>query len=87
MTAGAFGTTPFSASIDMWLEVAGQQVPIAQMGPNFVVLRERSEFEPGEAVLVLVVDGQRKSWPVKMPRGGSASDRWVVTLPSDNVLF
>jgi hypothetical protein len=71
-----------SAQISMTLHVAGTDWSVAQMGPDFVILSEVPVHgcEVSEAEITLVVDDRVKRFPVQLPTGISAGDKWVKTL-------
>ena len=53
----------------MRLLLNGRSLPIAQLGPDFLMLREPAEHLPSEAEITLAVDGQEERWPVRLPEG------------------
>lgn len=56
----------------MRLLVDGASLPIAQLGPDFLLLDEPMDHPPGEATIVFTVDDHERSWPVRLPDGLSA---------------
>jgi len=58
-----------SADVSMSVVVNGRSIPIAQMGPDFLIIRERVEFPPSEGEITLRVDGHEEHWAVKLPEG------------------
>ena len=58
-----------SADVSMWMVVDGCSIPIAQMGPDFLIIRESVEFPPSDAEITLRVDGHEEHWAVKLPEG------------------
>lgn len=61
----------------MHLLFNGSSVPIAQMGPDFIILEGTSESQPCDAVLELNIDGHQRRWQINLPQGISASSRTV----------
>ena len=54
-------------TIDLLIE--GLSLPVAQLGPDFIFLKEPLECPPVEGVLVMTVDGNEQRWPVALPEG------------------
>ena len=53
----------------MALIVNGSTLPIAQLGPDFLLLRQRLSHPPTEATIVMQIDGNERQWTVKLPDG------------------
>ena len=53
----------------MTLLLNGHAIPIAQMGPDFLILDEPIDHPPCVADVVLSVDGKEKRWTVRLPEG------------------
>lgn len=53
----------------MTLLLNGQTIPIAQMGPDFLVLDRPAEHPPCVADVLLSVDGREQRWSVRLPEG------------------
>ncbi|WP_131282373.1 hypothetical protein [Blastopirellula marina] len=48
-----------SATVEMYLDVQGQRLGVAQAGADFLILREPSEVpEDSEGILGVIVDGE-----------------------------
>jgi hypothetical protein len=47
-------------------------IPVAQMGPDFLLVDNATDHPPGEASLVLQVDQSERRWKVNLPQGISA---------------
>ena len=62
----------------MQLSVDGISIPVAQMGPDFVLLREPISLPPCDATLVIRVDQAEKQWLVRLPNGVAGSKRAVI---------
>ena len=59
----------------MALHVNGHVLPIAQMGPNFLLLNQPIDHPPADAEITLSIDGAETRWPVRLEQGLSASER------------
>ena len=53
----------------MRLLINGSSLPIAQMGPDFLLLDKSIDHLPAEAIIVFSVDGSERRWPVRLPDG------------------
>jgi hypothetical protein len=58
-----------SADVRMHLSVNGQVLPIAQLGPEFLILRTPVEFAPADAEISLSIDGKLRRWTVHLANG------------------
>ncbi len=58
-----------SATVQMQLLVNGSAIGVAQMGPDFLFIETASDHPPGDATLILKVDGNEQRWRVKLPKG------------------
>ena len=58
----------------MDLAINGFVLPIAQLGPNFLILREPTEHEPSAAEVYLSIDGTVERLSVYLPDGIAAGD-------------
>ena len=56
----------------MTLIVNGAALPIAQLGPDFLLLRETLNHPPTDATIVMQVDGNERKWTVSLPDGLTA---------------
>ena len=61
----------------MRLLVSGLSIPVAQMGPDFVLLESPVDHPPGRASVELQVDQSKRSWNVHLPHGISAGTKRV----------
>jgi len=59
----------FSADVRMTLSINGHVVPIAQLGPDFLILRTPVEHDPAEAEIWLSIDGNERRWTVHLDNG------------------
>lgn len=56
----------------MTLLLAGGEIPVAQLGPDFLFLDSPTDHPPSDASLVLQVDESRRQWDIRLPEGISA---------------
>lgn len=68
-----------SAHVKMHLLLGGISIPVAQLGPDFLLLDAANDHPPGEDCLVLRVDQVERSWSVRLPNGISAGSKRVAT--------
>lgn len=68
-----------SAQVSMVLHLGGQDVPLAQMGPDFIILKQAlvKEARPTTASITLTVDDRAEEIPVDFPQGIPAGQRRV----------
>jgi hypothetical protein len=59
----------YSADVRMELHVNGHVLPIGQLGPDFLILREAAEYPPTDAEISLSVDGRMRRWRVRLVDG------------------
>jgi hypothetical protein len=71
-----------SAQVKMRLIVNGAPIRITQMGPDFLFVESASDHPPGEATIVLQVDGSERQWNVHLPNGISAGSKRVTIAAS-----
>lgn len=48
----------YSSQVAGWLVIHDQRLPLAQVGPTSCVLRDEACLSPGNAVVIVEVDGQ-----------------------------
>ena len=65
----------YSADVRMHLSVGGRVFPIAQLGPDFIILDNPLDQPPASGEIVLSIDGSVRLWPVHLPDGISADKR------------
>ena len=53
----------------MRLLIDGQSLRVAQLGPDYLILEEKSDHPPGAAEFVFNVDTSTRSWRVQLPSG------------------
>ncbi len=63
----------------MVLHLGSQDVPLAQMGPDFIILKQAllTQVQPMTASITLNVDERAKTFPVDFPHGIPAGQRRV----------
>jgi hypothetical protein len=66
-----------SADVVISLLFNGHSLPVAQLGPGFVLLDEPGDHPPCDARLVLRVDQSERTWAVRLPNGISSSSKRV----------
>jgi hypothetical protein len=65
-----------SAQVHMELRLnGGCVVPLAQMGPDFVVVKQPFDHPPIEALVYLRIDDSESSWRVHLAEGISTARR------------
>ena len=58
----------------------GHSIPVAQLGPDFLLLDTPADHAPGPASILLRVDQSENRWDVRLPNGiSSASKRVAIT--------
>ena len=57
----------------MELRLDGRVLPIAQLGPDFLVLANPVDHPPAEAEIAMSIDGRESRWLVHLADGISAS--------------
>ena len=61
----------------MRLLVNGLCLPVAQMGPDFVLVDSPVNHPPADARMILQVDQTERCWSVRLPQGISAGTKRV----------
>jgi hypothetical protein len=75
----SIGQKGCSNRVEMQLLVNGTSLPIAQMGPDFLLLDKTLDHPPGEATIVFSVEGSdERRWQVRLPEGLVAGRERVV---------
>jgi hypothetical protein len=70
MSSDNFG---HSADVRILISVNGSVLPVAQLGPDFLTLREPSEHPSSDAEILMSIDGKERRWNVHLPEGISAA--------------
>ena len=55
----------------------GHSIPVAQLGPGFLLLDAPADHPPGPASIVLRVDQSERRWDIRLPNGISAASKRV----------
>jgi hypothetical protein len=66
-----------SADVRISLMFGGHSIPVAQLGPDFLLLDAPADHPPGPASILLRVDQSEQRWDVRMPNGISAASKRV----------
>ena len=61
--------TRHSADVHMELYINGLVLPIAQLGPTFLVLESAIDHPPAEAEIMLRIDAHEERWRVYLAEG------------------
>ena len=69
-----------SAQVKIQLLIDGGAIPVAQLGPDFLLLDAPFDYPPGNARLFLQVDQSERRWEVCLPNGISASSSRVCVV-------
>ena len=74
-----------SADVRISLAVNGDVLKVAQLGPDFLILRETADHPPGEGVIRMSIDGVYRQWRVELIDGIVASQQETRTaiLPAN----
>jgi hypothetical protein len=64
----------YSAVVKLTLLAGGQVYPLAQVGPEFVILKTAAIIPPGPATVVTVVDGDERRSDVMVLESSEPSD-------------
>jgi hypothetical protein len=75
MNGGQQKTYGHSAIVRMELCVNGHVLPIAQLGPDFLVLENPTDHPPVEAEIGMWIDGREDRWRVHLAEGIKAGQR------------
>jgi hypothetical protein len=67
-----------SAQVNMKLLVNGSSLPVAQMGPDFLLVTEAIDHPPANASIVMRVDESERRWDVHLPNGISLGSKRIV---------
>jgi hypothetical protein len=75
MSAGHPKNAAHSADVRMELRVNGHVLPIAQLGPGFLILRDPFDHPPAEGEIFISIDGNVRRRPVWLHDGLSAAQQ------------
>jgi hypothetical protein len=59
----------YSADVRIQLRLDGRCLPVAQLGPDFLILRSPTDYPPSDAEIILSIDGDESRWPVRLADG------------------
>ena len=71
--ATSYGHVGHSAEVKMRLEIGDTTLPVAQLGPDFLIVRTPVEHAPTDAVLYFAIDGNERRRDIRLPEGMSAA--------------
>ena len=66
-----------SAEVRISLVFSGPSIPVAQLGPDFLLLGAHADHPPGAARIIVRVDQSERQWDVRLPNGASATSKRV----------
>ena len=66
-----------SDDVRISLLFCGHSIPVAQLGPGFLLLDAPADHPPGPASILLRVDQRERRWNVRLPNGISAASKRV----------
>ena len=66
-----------SADVRICLIFGGHSIPVAQLGPRFLLLDSPADHPHGPASILLRVDQSKQRWDVRLPNGISATSKRV----------
>lgn len=76
---------PHSADVRIHLHVDGQALPVAQLGPGFLILRTPTDHPPCDAEVTMSIDGNKRRWAVHLSNGIQLERlETAITRPSEN---
>jgi hypothetical protein len=70
-----------SADVRIHLHVNGCVLPVSQLGPRFVVLRDPIDHPACDAEIALSIDGHESRWAVHLPEGVQVGRRKIAVSP------
>ena len=79
----SYGHPGYSAVVKMRLLVNGRVLPVAQLGPDFLYLRQAEAHAPGLATMELSVDQSHRRWEVMLPEGITPQSKRVSIRPRE----
>ena len=69
MSAPRLPSSGHSAAVRIQLCVNGHVLPVAQLGPDFLVLKNTVPHPPAEAEIFMSIDGAESRWRVRLVDG------------------
>jgi hypothetical protein len=70
-----------SALVNLRLLVNGLSLPVAQLGPDFLLVDAPVNHAPAVATVVMQVDQTERRWNVHLPNGISADSQRIQIAP------
>ena len=67
----------YSATVKASLHVNGEVLNIAQVGPDFCIVRDPKELPPSKAIVMVSIDGIERSRRVYLTNGVSSESKEV----------
>jgi hypothetical protein len=64
-----------SADVRIQLHINGQALPVAQLGPGFLILRTPCDSPPSDGEITMSIDGREDRWRVRLAEGIKAEQR------------
>jgi hypothetical protein len=74
-------TSGHSADVRIHLRVNGSLLPVAHLGPEFLVLRTPIDSPPCGGEITLSIDGHESRWFVRLPNGIQVGQRKTAIAP------
>lgn len=71
-----------SSRVNMRLLFNGHSLPVAQIGPDFILVDEPVNHPPTAASVIFQVDESERRWDVQLPDGLSSKTKKVAILPA-----
>ena len=59
----------YSAKVRIQLTLSGHILSIAQLGPDFIIIRDRKDHPPATGEIAMWIDDYERRWNVKLPEG------------------
>jgi hypothetical protein len=59
----------YSARVRIQLSLDGQVLSIAQLGPDFIIIRNRKDHPPAVGEIAMWIDDYERRWNVNLPDG------------------
>ena len=72
----------YSADVRLWVRFNGRAVPLAQVGPDRIMLRDAEPVPVGAAEVVVSVDGRERRWLVEIGQSAPGSRTVPIRLLS-----
>jgi hypothetical protein len=79
MNVNSLHSRGHSADVRIHLHVHGQILSVAQLGPDFLILRTPADHPPADAQISMSIDGDERRWHVSLPAGIEAT-QWKTRI-------